>query len=146
MHTFFRSFFCLASLGVVPVAIYSLPTCPEVITGEAVFLQGETSLEIHASHQAIIEYESFHIGPQEKVHFFQPSSDSHVLNRVVGADPSQILGSLTSDGQVFLVNPQGIYFGKDAVVEVGALVASTLDISNQDYLEGRFIWKGSSSG
>jgi filamentous hemagglutinin family protein len=69
--------------------------------------------------------------------FVQDSPSSKVLNRVVGNDPSSILGNLTSNGQVWLVNPNGVMFGQNARVDVGALVASTLGISNMDFLAGR---------
>ena len=69
--------------------------------------------------------------------FIQQSQASAVLNRVVGQDPSSILGALQSNGRVFLINPNGILFGQNSIVDVAGLVASTLNLSNADFLAGR---------
>jgi filamentous hemagglutinin family protein len=95
---------------------------------------------------AAINWQSFGIRAGESVQFVQPSSSSVALNRVVGSDPSAILGSLSSNGKVFLVNPSGILFGPGASVNVGGLVASTLNISDADFMAGRYRFSGSSTG
>ncbi|MBM3197937.1 MAG: filamentous hemagglutinin N-terminal domain-containing protein, partial [Chlamydiae bacterium] len=95
---------------------------------------------MEVSDQAILSYQSFDIAKGEKVQFIQPSPSSSVLNRVRGGKMSEIMGSLESNGKVFLVNPRGIYFGKDAVVRVGSLVASTLQMANEDFLAGRYLF------
>jgi filamentous hemagglutinin family protein len=69
--------------------------------------------------------------------FSSKSVSSAVLNRIVGQDPSVILGTLSSNGRVFLVNPNGILFGQGSRVDVGGLVASTLNITDRDFLAGR---------
>ncbi|RIY33155.1 filamentous hemagglutinin N-terminal domain-containing protein, partial [Psittacicella gerlachiana] len=76
----------------------------------------------------------------EIVKFIQQSADSAVLNRVLGGEVSKILGSLQSNGKVFIVNPAGIVFGKNAAVDVSSLVASTLDITNEDFLNGNYVF------
>jgi hypothetical protein len=65
---------------------------------------------------------------------------------VLGADPSSILGSLSANGKVFLVNPNGILFGKGASVNVGGLVASTLNITDSDFFAGNYKFSGASQG
>ena len=72
----------------------------------------------------------------------QQSDASAVLNRIVGQDPSQILGALQSNGKVFLINPNGIMFGKDARIDVNGLTASTLALSDKDFLAGKRNFHG----
>lgn len=117
----------------------ALPSKEDVVVGQAEFLLTDPkSLQVKTSDKAIINYESFDIGKGESVRFIQPSKQSTVLNRVKGGDPSQILGHLDSNGQVFLVNPNGIYFGPHATVNVGSLVVSTLNIRDEDFLQERY--------
>lgn len=92
-----------------------------------------TTITSHTD-KTIINWESFNIGTNEVVSFIQNNAHSSVLNRVLGDQVSQILGQLKSNGQVFLINPNGIVFGKGAVVDTQGLIASTLNISDQDYL------------
>jgi filamentous hemagglutinin family protein len=100
---------------------------------------GPNTLHIEQmTQQAIIDWQRFGIGQGESVRFLQPNELSVILNRVVGQDPSQILGNLSANGNVFLINPNGILFGPNSVVNVGGLVASTLNISNEDFLNGNY--------
>jgi filamentous hemagglutinin family protein len=119
----------------------ALPTGMNVVNGTATITPTGTpassGIEIRNSPNAILNWQSFSIGQSNTVKFVQDNASSKVLNRVVGNDPSNILGSLTSNGQVWLVNPNGVMFGQNARVDVGALVASTLGISNTDFLAGR---------
>jgi len=98
------------------------------------------------TQNAAINWQSFGIRAGESVRFVQPNSSSVALNRVVGADPSNILGSLSSNGKVFLVNPNGILFGKGASVNVGGLVASTLAISDADFMANNYKFSGAGAG
>ena len=101
----------------------------------------------HPDEQNVaINWQSFNIGKREAVQFVQPNSSSVALNRVLGADPSSILGSLSANGKVFLVNPNGILFGKGAQVNVGGLFASTLNITDADFMAGRYKFTGSGNG
>lgn len=113
------------------------PTAPTVVHGTATMSQAGGILNITNSHNAIINWGSFSIGVNELTRFIQPSALSAVLNRVVGQDPSAILGALQSNGRVFLLNPNGIVFGSGAQINVAGLVASTLNLSNDDFLNNR---------
>ncbi|MXD18262.1 filamentous hemagglutinin N-terminal domain-containing protein, partial [Escherichia coli] len=81
-------------------------------------------------------YDSFSIGKKEKVRFVQPSASSVALNRVRGKKVSEILGRLESNGRIFLVNPNGVFFGPSSQVNVGSIVVSTLDLASKDFLNG----------
>jgi filamentous hemagglutinin family protein len=113
------------------------PTNPTVVHGTATFQQAGNILNITNSANAIINWGSFSISVGELTRFIQPSALSAVLNRVTGQDPSVILGALQSNGRVFLINPNGIVFGAGAQVDVAGLVASTLKLSNEDFLNNR---------
>jgi filamentous hemagglutinin family protein len=113
------------------------PTAPTVVYGTASFSQAGSILNVTNSHNAIINWGSFSIGVNELTKFIQPSDLSAVLNRVVGQDPSAILGALQSNGRVFLLNPNGIVFGAGSQINVAGMVASTLNMSNADFLAGR---------
>ena len=104
------------------------PTGPTVKSGSVTFQQSGNVLQITNSPNAIINWQGFSIGQNEVTRFVQQSQASAVLNRVVGANPSAILGSLQSNGRVFLINPNGIVFGAGATIDVAGLVASTLNL------------------
>ena len=108
-----------------------------VVHGTASFSTAGNILNITNSPNAIINWGSFSIGVNELTHFIQQSGSSAVLNRVIGQDPSAILGALQSNSRVFLINPNGIVFGANAQINVAGLVASTLNLSNDDFLNNR---------
>ena len=99
-----------------------------------------TTVIDQTSSAAAINWQSFNVGGDEFVVFNQPSASSVVLNRVVGGDASTILGNVSANGRVFLVNPAGVLFGQGATVDVGGLVATTLDIANEDFLSGNYVF------
>jgi filamentous hemagglutinin family protein len=123
---------------------YAQPLGGVVTAGSASIgsVAGSTTIT-QSTQNAAINWQSFNIAPGEGVQFVQPNSNSVALNRVVGADPSSILGNLSANGKVFLVNPNGILFGTGAQVNVGGLVASTLNISDSDFMAGRYNFTGS---
>ncbi len=103
--------------------VYALPVGGAVSAGSATIGAGAGSTTItQTSQNAAINWQSFNIGSGESVNFIQPNSSAIALNRVLGSDPSSILGSLNANGKVFLVNPNGIVFGQGASVNVGGLV------------------------
>ncbi|MEL6497632.1 MAG: filamentous hemagglutinin N-terminal domain-containing protein [Planctomycetota bacterium] len=112
------------------------PEGERVVAGQASFDRAGTTTTITAGHNAIIEYGSFDIGANEAVRFVQPSSDARVLNRVLGQSPTQISGSLSANGQVYIVNEAGVYFGRTALVNAGAIYAGAGTITNRDFAAG----------
>lgn len=88
------------------------------------------------SANAIINWESFSIQAGELTQFRQPGSSAAVLNRVTGGDPTAILGALKGNGNVFVINPNGILVGAGGTIDVHGLVLSTLDVSNGEFLAG----------
>ncbi len=115
------------------------PTNPIPIAGiQQIQGLGTSALTITTNaNRSIINWGSFSIDVNELTKFIQPSALSAVLNRVTGQDPSAILGALQSNGRVFLLNPNGIVFGAGSQINVAGLVASTLKMSDDDFLNNR---------
>ncbi|MGQ0546974.1 MAG: beta strand repeat-containing protein, partial [Betaproteobacteria bacterium] len=130
------------ALIAAPQFSFALPTGGQVVAGQATISQpAPGSMQIdQGTAKAILNWQSFSIGSTEAVNFSQPSASAIALNRVLGNNPSEIFGRLAANGQVFLVNPSGILFGRSASVDVGSLVATTLSISDQDFLNGRYVF------
>ena len=119
-------------------AASALPSGYQIATGVAtVSTQGATMTVLQGSQQASINWQNFSIGGNAVVDFLQPSTSAVILNRVVGSEASVISGALNANGHVFLLNSNGVLFTKGAQVNVGGLVASTLGISDSDFLAGR---------
>ena len=98
---------------------------------------GSTLYILQSKDRAVYEWKDFSIGTGARVEFRQPGPQSIALNRVVTSTPSQILGQLNANGRIFIVNPNGVLFGQTAQVNVGSLLATTLDIDTRDFLDGR---------
>ena len=122
----------------------TLPQNGQVIAGNASITlpNGHTLNVEQLSDKAIIDWQSFNIGKGNTVNFEQNNASSVALNRVTGNDPTAIYGNLNANGKVFLVNQNGVLFAEGANVNVGGLVASTLDIDNQDFLDGNYRFQG----
>jgi filamentous hemagglutinin family protein len=130
-----------------PPAPNELPTNGQVVAGQIGISQTQNSMNIHQQSQnGIINWQSFNVGSEATVNFKQPNSNSATLNRVTSGGASQILGQMKANGQVFVVNPNGVIFGKNAQVDVGGLVASSLDIKNEDFMAGKYDFAGDASG
>jgi filamentous hemagglutinin family protein len=122
------------------------PDGGHVVAGDAdIVSQGNTTNIDQRTPTAIIDWRSFSIAPHETVNFHQPTSLSATLNRVIGNERSVIAGALNANGKVFIVNSAGVLLTRDAQVDVGGLVASTLDISNRNFSAGKMVFSGDSS-
>ena len=123
------------------------PTGGVVTSGNATIAGPSNQLTItQTTPNAAINWQGFGIAAGESVRFVQPDSRSIALNRVVGNDPSAIHGNLSANGTVFLINPHGILFGRGSNVNVGGLVASTLNLSDDDFEAGRYRFSGRGNG
>ncbi|PUE55266.1 two-partner secretion domain-containing protein [Limnohabitans parvus] len=141
--------FAFVSLAWAAPATNALPTSGTVVQGAASMSQTANQLNITQSTQrAAINWQSFDIGSQARVQVYQPNAQSVLLNRVVGATPSQIFGQMQANGHVILVNPNGVLFGKDGSVNAGGFTASTLNISDANFMAGNMVYErnGSTAG
>ncbi len=120
--------------------VLALPQGGQVVAGQATISTPTPTSQVitQTSQRAVIDWTSFSIAAGERVRFNQPSTTAVTLNRVIGYDPSQILGQMSSNGRVFLVNPYGVVFGAGARIDVGGLVVSTLSMSTGDFMAGRY--------
>ncbi|ECW3064179.1 filamentous hemagglutinin N-terminal domain-containing protein, partial [Salmonella enterica subsp. enterica serovar Rubislaw] len=120
-----------------------LPTGGQVVGGQGSISTSGNQMTIHQQTQNMVtNWQSFNIGKNNTVQFVQPDSSSVALNRVTGASGSQIMGTLKANGQVFILNPNGVLFGKDARVNVAGLVASTKNINTADFMKGQYTLSG----
>ncbi|EOK0305751.1 filamentous hemagglutinin N-terminal domain-containing protein, partial [Escherichia coli] len=128
-----------------PVMAAGLPTGGQIVAGSgSIQTLSDSQMNIYQNSQSMVaNWNSFDIGKGNTVQFYQPDSSAVALNRVVGGGESQIMGNLKANGQVFLVNPNGVLFGKDSVVSTAGFVASTRDISNDDFMNRRYTFSGS---
>jgi len=138
------------SLAVALLWGFSVQAAPEggVVSAGQASIGGSASamVIVQGSEQVSLNWKSFGLAAGESVQFVQPSRSSVALNRVWGGDASVILGRLSANGQVFLINPNGILFGSGASVSVGGLVASTLNLSDADAQASRHGFSGGGTG
>ncbi|MCT8100762.1 filamentous hemagglutinin N-terminal domain-containing protein [Acinetobacter sp. C_4_1] len=137
------------SVAVLPLSIHAaistteLPTGAQINSGSASFNQTSNTLNINQNSQNLSTYwNTFNIGQDATVNFNQPNQSSTAINHVLDSNASQIMGRLNANGQVFLLNPNGVVFSKTAQVNVGGLVASTLNLSDADIQNGKYTLKG----
>ena len=134
----------LGSPGLAMAA--NLPSGAEVMHGQMEMenLSADSMRIIQDSQSAIVNWQSFDIGKGALVDIVQPNMDAAMLSRVVGGNLSQIHGNLRANGHLYLINPNGIIFGSDAQIDVNALIASSLDLGDSDFLSGKFLFNGDS--
>src|SRR5438105_1158388 len=139
----------LSNLVLTTAALLALGAAPAVggpaggtVVGGAATIQGQGGPSVivnQSSSNAIVNWNTFNIGLNESVRFNQPGASSVVLNRVTGGlGPSEMLGTLTANGRVFVINRDGILFGPSAVVNTAGFLATTHDIKNSDFMAGRY--------
>lgn len=121
------------------------PTGGKVVSGRGVISSTGNATTIKQGSQNLsLDWQSFDIGSESSVTFLQPNEMAIAVNRVLGNDASTILGKLDANGRVFLINPNGVLFGEQAQVNVGGLVASTLDFADSTLGSDRLQFSGES--
>ncbi len=108
-----------------------------VAAGSATFNQQGSVTNITAANKTVINYSRFDVATGTTVNFIQPSATSTVLNRVNSANPSQLHGSINANGIVYLINPSGMIFGKNSVINTAGFIAAAGNMSDADFLAGR---------
>ena len=127
----------------------ALPSGHQVAAGQVQVTSSGARMDIQqSSNTAILNWQSFNVGSGAKVNVVQPSSSAALLNRVVGNEMSQIHGQINANGQVVLVNPNGVLVGSSGSITASAFTASTFGISDADFESGNmsFSRNGSSAG
>jgi len=119
--------------------LHASPAGHDVVHGQADVQALHNLLQITTSDKAIINWKEFSSQAGETIRFIQPSNSSAVLNRVTGGNTSTLYGQLQANGQVYLVNPNGIVIGEHARIDAGAFTASTFDVLNSDFIEGNAL-------
>ena len=121
--------------------VHAAPAGGDVVGGTASISQSDLTTTINQTSQNLaVNWQSFDVNPNEKVNFIQPNSSSIALNRILGNNGSTIQGQINANGQVILVNPNGIFFTPTATINVGGLVASSLDMTPSDFMNGNYIF------
>lgn len=128
--------------AIFPFALWALPSGLDVQSGNVTCQSFEKHLHIDNSHKAVLHWQDFSIAKEESVHF-----NATALNRVTGKNCSQLMGKLSSDGMVFLINPNGIHIGSHASIDTAGFIASTAEISNENFLgNGELFFHSPSDG
>ena len=132
---------CIISLLLFAAAnlAIALPQSGQVTAGTGSIAQNGSVMNINqATNQLAINWQNFNIASNEQVIFNQPTAASVALNRVLGLDPSSIFGQLTANGRVILINPSGILFAPGARVDAGSIIATTMNITDSDFLANNY--------
>ena len=131
------SSFILNQAFAAPPAVTALPTAGVITSGTGNIATVGSAMTVNQrTNKMIVNWGGFNVGSSASVNFVQPGRSASVLNRIGGSDPSQIYGSLTANGHVYLVNSNGIIFGNGAQVNVGSLTASSLNITDDLFNNG----------
>src|SRR6266404_5112351 len=134
MQPFLLRFFLFTPLC---LTAYLLPQDFQVVSGSATSSQSGNLTTVENSPHAILHWNDFSVAAQNHLHFAQVNAASTVLNRVTGSNLSALMGKLTSNGQVYLLNPNGVLIGPNAVIQTAGFLASTANLSNDQFLAGK---------
>jgi len=130
----------LSHLTLLPYA-HAAPQGGNVVGGSGNINQSGTTTTINQQSQNMaIDWQSFDVKQNELVKFKQPNAKAVALNRILSNSASQIRGRIDANGQVILVNPNGVFFTSTATINVGGIIASGLDIVPADFMNGNYIF------
>ena len=131
--------FCTVGFVLLPTSyVWANPSGEAVVGGAATFQRDGNKLTVNqATDRLAVNWQSFNIGAGETTHFNMPSSTSAALNRVIGGNPSSIYGSLSANGILYLINPSGILVGPGGTVNAASFMASTLDVSTEQFMNAK---------
>ena len=134
--------FCFSIESVLVLPAYAQPVGGSVSAGTGTIDQtvANTTTVNQTTQNLAINWQSFNTISGETVQFNQPGASSIALNRILDGNPTSFFGNLNANGQVFVLNPSGVLFGSTAQVNVGALVASTLSMSDADFNAGNYVF------
>ena len=125
----------------------ALPVNGQVVAGQATISQNGATMNVQqTTNRAVINWDSYNVGSNATVNYQQPNASSATLNRVTGATPSQINGAIRANGTVMISNSNGVTFGKGSQVDAASVVATTLNQSDQDFMNGSTTWSGNATG
>ncbi|WP_433693495.1 YDG domain-containing protein [Herbaspirillum seropedicae] len=136
-----------AALLVSPLLAQAAPVGGQVTAGAGSISQsGNTTTITQSSQNLSVNWQSFNTASHETVNFVQPSASAIAVNRIYDTNPTRFFGQLNANGQVYLINPNGVLFGAGSQVNVGGLVASTLDMSDASLAAAARNFSGSGTG
>ena len=144
-----RSLLRLQNLGAGiggALVLLSAPAIAQAGDGFTVSVDGDTTTYEQTAQKVYNRVDSYNIGMEETHIYNQPGADSVFLQRVTGADPSSILGQLTANGQVWIMNPSGVLFGSRARINTAGFIASSLVMGEDDFFAGRYNLTQEGSG
>jgi filamentous hemagglutinin family protein len=137
-----KNFSVLATVSVfalLPSLAFALPVGGQVTAGQASISSTANQTTVNqTTSRTVIDWQGFNVGSGQDVQFNQPSSSAVALNRVNSGSASVIDGMVSGNGNVWVINPDGVVFGKTAQVNVGGLLATTSNIRNNDFMAGNY--------
>lgn len=132
----------LSGLTLLSSVAFAGPAGSNIVGGTGAINTSSLTTTIQQNSPSLaINWNSFDINRDDIVNFIQPSASSIALNRILSSNGSQIYGQINANGQIILVNPNGLFFGSTASVNVGGLIASGLDIKTDDFMNGKYMFR-----
>jgi len=137
----FALFTLLTAMGITGAPVIAGPGGGEVVGGSGTISHsGSNTTILQNSQNMAIDWQSYNVNVDERVQYLQPNTSAISLNRILSQNGSRIAGRIDANGQVILVNPNGIFFTPTSIVNVGGIIASGLDMQPLDFINGQYIF------